>query len=252
MNIQFGSGVLFGKPVAGNMAVSPTPFKFGVLQEVTVDFKADLKKLFGQYQMPVATARGKLDCTLKGKLAVFDPALLNQLYFGQAEAAGYALIVDGEAHSVNVNTNTTTLTNTPALDDWGVTDATTGYPFTCMPNAAAVTVAGEYYPNIATGVYTFSGADAAVDRAVKISYTYNSNVGVTVTLTNQLMGYAPELEILLYNKFRGKYLALQLNDVTLGSLSIPTKQEDFWISDFDGSANADASNVLGKLMLDSY
>ena len=74
MVIEFGSGVLFAKPVAGNQPTDPTPFKFGVLQEVTVDFKADLKKLYGQYQLAVATARGKLDVTLKGKLAVFDHA----------------------------------------------------------------------------------------------------------------------------------------------------------------------------------
>jgi hypothetical protein len=56
----------------------------------------------------------------------------------------------------------------------------------------------------------------------------------------------------LYNKFRNKYLAIELSDVTLGSISIPTKLEDFWISDFDGSANANASNSLGSLMMDLY
>src|SRR5690348_4650508 len=111
MNIQFGSGVLFGKPVAGNEPTNPTPYKFGVLQECTVDFKGDLKKLFGQYQFPVATARGKLDVGIKGKLAVFDPNMLNQLYFAQASSVGYALIVDGESHSINANTKTITVTN---------------------------------------------------------------------------------------------------------------------------------------------
>jgi len=71
-------------------------------------------------------------------------------------------------------------------------------------------------------------------------------------LANQLMGTAPELKMLLYNRFRNKYLAIELNDVTLGSMNVPTKLEDFWISDFDGSANADASNVLGKLMMDLF
>ena len=253
MVVQFGSGVLFGKPVAGNQPTNPTPFKFGVLQEVTVDFKADLKKLFGQYQMPVATARGKLDVTIKGKIAVFDPLMLNQLYFAQVATAGLSLIVDGEAQTVCSTTNTATVTNTTNIAaDWGVIDAQTGQAFTCMPNAAAVVAAAEYYPNVATGVYTFSGADGAVARAVKISYTYNVNTGSTITLANQLMGYAPELSMLLYNKFRNKYLALELNDVTLGSINIPTKLEDFWIADFDGSANADASNVMGKLMMDNY
>ena len=76
------------KPTAGNLPVDPTPFQFGVLQEATVDFKADLKKLFSQYQFAVATARGKIDVSLKSKLAVFDPSMLNQLYFAQDFGAG--------------------------------------------------------------------------------------------------------------------------------------------------------------------
>ena len=56
----------------------------------------------------------------------------------------------------------------------------------------------------------------------------------------------------LYNRFRNKYFAIQLNDVTLGLIAVPTKLEDFWLADFDGSANADSSNVLGLLMADLF
>jgi hypothetical protein len=247
MNIQFGSGVLFGKPVAGNEPANPTPYKFGVLQECTVDFKGDLKKLFGQYQFPVATARGKLEVGIKGKLAVLDPNMLNQLYFAQNSSTGYMLIVDGESHAINVNTFT--VSNIPIDTDWGVQDAVTGQNFTAVPNTASLTAAGQYTVNLTTGVYTTFNDNGGVN--VKASYTHQVNsTGATINLDNQLMGYAPELEMLLYNKFRNKYFAIQLNDVTLGSLSFPSKLEDFWISDFDGSANADASNSLGKLMMD--
>jgi hypothetical protein len=249
LNIQFGSGVLFGKPIAGNEPVNPTPFKFGVLQECTVDFKGDLKKLFGQYQFAVATARGKLECNIKGKLAVFDANMLNQLYFSQTSTQGYNLIADGELHS-NVQGNVT-VTNTPIVEDWGVQNATTGQDFINNVNVSAL-VEGQYYVNLTSGNYSINSADDGAD--LKISYTYfvNTNTGVTISLANQLMGYAPELEMLLYNKFRNKYLAIELSDVTLGSISIPTKLEDFWISDFDGSANANASNSLGSLMMDLY
>lgn len=246
MVIQFGTGVLFGKPVAGNEAANPTPFKFGVIQEAIVDFKGDLKKLYGQYQFPVATARGKIDCTIKGKLAVFDLQLLNQLYFAQTSVAGYSLIVDGEAHTANVNV--ATVTNTPILDDWGVINGVTGQAYINNVNVAAL-ISGEYNVNLTTGVYTFA---EAVQPSVKISYAYQVNTGATITIANQLMGYAPELAMLLYNKFRNKYLAIKLNDVTLGAINIPTKLEDFWIMDFDGSANADASNLVAALYADSY
>lgn len=247
MNIQFGSGVLFGKPSAGNLPALPSPFKFGVLQECTVDFKGDLKKLFGQYQFPVATARGKLECNIKGKLAVFDIAMLNQLYFAQTQTDGVDAIADGEEHTVSGNS--ITATHTPIVEDWGVLNKVTGEQFEYQSNVAAITT-GEYFVNLTSGVYTFSSGDESL--VVASSYTYASNSGSTIELANQLMGYAPELEMFLYNKFRNKYLAIVLNDVTLGSLSIPTKLEDFWIMDFDGSANADASNSLGKLMADLF
>jgi len=245
MNIQFGTGVLYGVPVAGNLPTNPTPFKFGVLQEVTVDLKADLKKLFGQSQMPVATARGKLDISVKGKLAVFDPNMLNQLYFAQTAATGYNLIVDGELKTVSANA--ATATNTPIVQDYGVVYNSTGQAFI---KVAAAPAAGQYALCLTTGAYTFAAADNG--NVVALSYTYFVNTGTTITMANQLMGYAPELKMLLYNKFRNKYLAIELNDVTLGGISIPTKLEDFWIADFEGGANADASNILGKLYMDLF
>ena len=250
MVIEFGTGVLFGKPTAGNQPTNPTPFKFGVLQEVTVDFKADLKKLYGQLQMAVATARGKLDCTIKGKIAVFDPNMLNQLYFAMNQTSGYQLIVDGEAHTVNSTTNTATVTNTPIVTEWGVSDTNTGQSFIDVGTVGSLSAISQYAVNLTSGVYSFFGADGG--RAVSISYTYQVTTGSTITITNQLMGYAPELQMFLYNKFRNKYLALNLNNVTLGSINIPTKLEDFWMSDFDGSADASISNTLGQLMLDLY
>jgi hypothetical protein len=225
VNVQFGSGVLYGKPVLGNLPSNPTPFKFGVLQECNVDFKGDLKKLYGQYQLPVATARGKLEVTLKGKLAVFDIGMLNQVYFAQAQSAGYNKTVDGgigAAQAVNVVTNTATVSNIPIVEDWGVQNGLTGQN---LINVASAPAAGQYSVNLTSGVYTLNAADVSGGMTtVRVSYTYFSNVtgAVTVQLANQLMGYAPELSMLLYDNFRNKYLALELNDVTLGSISVST------------------------------
>ena len=245
MNIQFGTGVLYGNPVLGNLPTNPTPFRFGVLQEVTVDFKSDLKKLFGQYQFPVATARGKINVDIKGKLAVFDPNMLNQLYWAQTSASGYYHIVDGEQQTVNANAATVSNTS-PVVEDWGVQYKNTGQQLILVNANVQV---GQYMHNVNSNVYAFNTGDNG--NVVAISYAQNvSSTGVTITLANQLMGYAPELSMLLYNNFRSKYFAVELNDVTLGSISVPTKLEDFWISDFDGSANADASNTLGKMFMD--
>jgi hypothetical protein len=85
---------------------------------------------------------------------------------------------------------------------------------------------------------------------VLISYQWPDTNGTTLEIANQLMGYAPQFQALLYNDFGASMFSLQLNSCILGSLSIPTKQEDFWISDFDLDASCDASGVLGYIYAD--
>lgn len=250
MLIEFGSGVLFGKPVAGNLAANPTPVRIGVLQECTVTFKGDLKKLFGQGQFPVATARGKVEIDIKGKFAVFDPTLLNQLFFAQAATTGIVLVADQESHAIAATVTATQSVNYVSPGgDMGVQNGTTGATMIKVPSSPAV---GQYSVVESTGVYTFNAADVTSAFPVLLSYLYTASTrGTTITLAQQNMGYAPEVQMFLYNNFRNKYLACQLNDVTLGEISLPSKLEDFWISDFTGNANADASNTVGKLYLDN-
>jgi hypothetical protein len=63
----------FRNPELRQYGRQPHPFQArSAAGASTVDFKADLKKLFGQYQMAAATARGKLEVNCKAKLAVFD------------------------------------------------------------------------------------------------------------------------------------------------------------------------------------
>lgn len=247
MNIQFGSGVLYGLPNAGNTATDPTPYKLGILQEASVEFKADLKKLFGQSQFPVAKARGKIEVNCKGKFATLDPNLLNQLYFGQAQAAGMTIMAVDEADTVPaVTTYTITVANSAHfVTDYGVIYSATGQQLTKVESSPAT---GQYSVNPATGIYTFSGDASA---AVLISYTYTSSSrGTTITLTNQLMGYAPEFRAFLFNNFRTKLFGIELYSCTMGQMSLPTKQEDFWMSDVTFDAGVDASNTLGQIYAD--
>ena len=168
---------------------------------MSVDFKADLKKLFGQSQFPVAKARGKIDVTAKGKFATLDPTLLNQLYFGQAQTTGMTIMAVDETgtigsgspvvYTVQVTNNTTFQT------DYGVVNALTGVQFEKVDSAATT---GQYSVDPTTGTYTFATADAGT--GVLISYTYTSATrGATITLTNQLMGYAPEFRAFLFEQF---------------------------------------------------
>lgn len=249
MVIEFGTGVVFGKPVAGNLPTNPTPVRIGVLQEVMISFKGDLKKLFGTGQFPVATARGKVEVDIKGKFAVFDPTLLTQLFFAQPQTAGIILMADQESHPIAATVTATNAVNYVSPGgDFGVQNGTTGQTMIKVPSAPAV---GQYSVVESTGVYTFNSTDVTSAFPVLLSYLYTASTrGATISINQQLMGYAPELRMFMYNNFRTKYMAVDLFDVTLGEISIPSKLEDFWISDFTGNANADATNTVGKMYLD--
>jgi len=257
MNIQFGSGVLFATPNAGNLADNPTPMQLPILQEVSVEFKSDLKKLYGQNQFPVAKARGKVDVTGKGKIAAYDPTIFSQLYFGQNTAAGVERPIFNEPAVAAATVAPSQIT---ADTDLGVIAANSVSGIKAGQQLIRVTgtpATGQYKftPYSATGptdaAYVFAAADVTAGLQVKLSYAYpDASNGVKLTIENQLMGYAPEVQMLLYNLFRGKLMSLQLNSCVFGTMSFPTKQEDFWVADFDFDASADDSGVLGILQAD--
>lgn len=249
MVIEFGSGVLWGKPIAGNLPTNPTPVRLGVLQECSITFKGDLKKLYGQYQFPVATARGKVDIDIKGKFAAFDPIAINQLYWAQAQTAGVTLIADSESHAIAATVTSTNAANfvNPG-GDFGVQNGTTGQTMVKVASSPAV---GQYSVVESTGIYSFNSTDVTSAFPVLLSYLYTASTrGVTTSIAQQLMGYAPEVQMFFYGNFRSKYLACNLLDVTIGEISLPSKLEDFWMSDITGSANANAAGQVGYLYSD--
>jgi hypothetical protein len=248
-NIQFGSGLFTFTPNAGNLAANPTPIRLKVLQEASLEFKGDLKKLFGQSQFAVATARGKIDVSGKAKVAAVDQNDINQIYWGQTVVSGSLLPVT-EIHVPAVSVAPLAGNPTAGLGifiDQGVTNGTTGLSMLKVASAPAV---GQYSFTPATtggsptaAAYVFNAAETAA--TVAISFMVSETTGSSLTITNQLMGFAPVCQAFLANSFRGATQVVQLNAVTLGTFSLPTKQEDFWVSDLDFSANCDAGGTLG-------
>lgn len=254
LDIQFGSGVATFTPNAGNLAANPTPIRLKVLQEASIEFKGDLKKLFGQSQLAVATARGKIDVTGKAKVAALNANDINQVYWGQTVVTGGNRPYD-EVHAIAATVTPTQDSGLKVTDDQGVINMSTGLNMVKVAGAPGV---GQYEftPAVTGGsptaaIYTFNAADVTSAFPVKLSFRSSSTtLGSTLTLNNQLMGYAPVCQLVLWNQFRGALDLIQLNAVTLGMFSKPTKQEDFWVSDIDFSCNADVSDVLGLLYTD--
>lgn len=104
----FGSGVLYG---IRNDIAGQTPVRFGVLQDVSIEFSSDVKDLFGQNQFPVDSARGKAKIMGKAKQALLSPLLYNSIFFGQTLQAGQSLAAYSETATVgSVVTGTTNAT----------------------------------------------------------------------------------------------------------------------------------------------
>lgn len=250
--IEFGTGLLYGTPTGGNLPVNPTPIRL-LLQEVSIDFKADLKKLWTQGQLPIATARGKVEVQGKAKIVNFDPDPINQLFWAQTIAAGITIPIDQEAHNIPA-TSTFTINATNAAtfsQDNGVSYTSGPNNGALLINVASGPTTGQYSVNATSGVYTFAAADNSL--GVFISYTYtNSTRGKTITLANQQMGYAPTCRMDVWNTFRGDVYGIRLNSCTFGSWSVPSKLEDFWMSDITFDANTDSSNNLGFIYADTH
>jgi hypothetical protein len=244
---EFGSGTLFGYPIGGNIAPNATPTKFGTLQDVSLDISGDVKPLYGQKQFPEAVARGKCKITGKAKFAHINGKLLNDMWFGQTMGTGMKAIAIDEVHAVPTTPFTVTIAPpnsgvfvNDARGDQGVIYQSTGNPLT---RVASAPVQGQYSVNTATGVYTFAAADVGV--SVIISYMYTlASTGTQLNITNQLMGFAPTIQIALASVYNGQQFNVVLYSVLASKLTIATKQEDFIIPEFDFEAFANAAGQV--------
>jgi hypothetical protein len=236
--IGFAAGVMTGTSLT---ASPPTPRRFGILQDATLDFSADVKELYGQNRYAIALAPGKTKVSIKAKFASIRGSMFNDLYFGAASVpATQTLFADSEAGTVpGSSTYTVTVSNSAMwLTDQGVFRALTGQPFTRVTSGPT---SGQY--SVAAGIYTFAVADASV--AVYISYTYSSVSGLRIPITNLAMGAGPAFSIVLSQPFDGRQVTYQFNNCQASKLSLPTKQDDFTIAEMDFMIAADVSGNIG-------
>jgi hypothetical protein len=239
---SFGSGVLLGTRTD---IANATPVNFGLVQEVTIEETATVKELTGQYQRPVAIARGTIKTTGKAKVARISGIAFGNLFYGVTPSSGQIATSFAEGPTAIPTTPfTITVVNAVSyVDDAGVINAATGLPLTLVSSSP---IAGQYSVNTSTGVYTFSAADNVAGVRVLISYTYGiTSAGQKIAVANQLLGTTPTFKAKFYTTFQGQAISLQLNNCTANKLAFDTKLEDFIIPEFDFSCFADASgNVM--------
>lgn len=235
---SFGSGVLFGTRTD---IANATPVNFGLVQEVAIEETASIKELTGQYQRPVAIARGVIKTTGKAKVARISGMAFASLFYGAAPAPGQLATSFAEAGAVpGSSAYVISAANASTwVKDLGVVYAATGLPLSQVASAPA---AGQY--SASGGVYTFAAADSG--KAVLISYNYTlPATGQQFTVTNQLLGATPTFQASFYTSFQGQAISLKLNNCTSSKLSFQTKLEDFVMPEFEFHCFADVSgNVM--------
>jgi hypothetical protein len=253
MQLGFGAGTLYGTPAVnadGSIPANPTPVKFGVLQEVTLDIEFTNKELYGSNQFPVAIGRGQGKITGGAKAAQINGLTWAELFFGQgAPTPGVLGVFTDTAGQAIPASSPYTITITPPgsgvfAQDLGVIDANAN-PMTQVAGPTPTT--GQYSVNQATGVYTFAAADTA--KTVFINYRYTATVtGASApgkqTVTSQLMGYTPTFSVDLAMQYKGAQLNFHLYAASSSKLSLATKLDDFLIPEFSFSAFADTQNRI--------
>ena len=246
MQFFFGSGSMWG--IRTDLAAgTATPIELGGLQDVTVDISFSLKELRGQYQLPLAIARGAEKITGKAKFANISAKAFNDLFFGQTIATGRISVAKDE-----VGTGATVTVSNAATyyKDLGVMYSATGVMLTRVASAPTV---GQYSVVEATGVYTFNASDAAL--AMKLDYEYTvAATGNKITLSNQLMGHGTTFKAVLWGSFTSngvtKSVTMELNSCIINKLAFATKLEDFVIPELDFEVQADSANNWGTLSID--
>jgi len=244
MQLNFGVGTAIGKRTD---IANAKPSFLGVLQDLEIDIAVTLKELSGAYKMPVDVAPAQMKVTGKCKFARIQGASVNNLLLGQTETdnAGVDMAV-AEAFSVPASSpyTYTAANGTKYIEDLGVFYAGGAQ----LQPVASAPAQGQYIPGVAgTGTLTFAAADAGAAMVTYYSYTATSLV--QLSLANQLMGSGPVFELQAKQDYfvQGveKKLILKLNACRGSKWTLPFKNTDYTIQDFEFSAFADAGNNWG-------
>ncbi len=244
---EFGAGSLWGFPVSGGNAANPTPILFGTLQDVSLDISGDVKMLYGQRQFPEAIARGKCKITGKAKYAWINAKQMNDLFFGQTLTAGMIKVQQNEVNTIASGAVVITppsglYLNDATRGDQGVRYFATGTPLTKVTPAPAV---GQYNVTVTAGIATYNFNTTENNTVVQISYMYTPTAtGSQVNVTNQVMGFAPTVQIVMESIYNTNQFNVVLYNCLVSKLAFATKQEDFIIPEMDFEAFANPSGKV--------
>ena len=254
---QFGVGYLFGR----RTDITPaTPVELGVLQDIQLDFKQDIKELMGQYKVAVDAAQGMLKITMKAKAARIQSDIWNNLFFGQTQTIGSGQVQMSANEIAAISASVTVANATTFVEDLGVKisgPASTGKGGFAFEKVASAPAAGQYSvveTGGGKGVYSFNATDVTSAYTMSFNYTYTSaSTLYGIAIANQLMGSGPAFEMHLGQSYKNNAGQLatpyyKFNACKASGLSVPFKNGDYLVYDVDFQAFADSSGNIGTIV----
>ena len=252
--IQIGSGRLFTRSTAGNLAVNPTPLQGFTVQDVSVDIDGTIKELRGQNQFPDDTAT--TDKKLAGKFGIGrkDLTMFNQIFFADVISTTGQSVSPNEDHTIPATPYQVTVTP-PASGtfqfDLGVYYSGTGVE---LISVASGPTTGQYSVNTSTGVYTFAAADTTLGVTISYSYTLTGH-GAVYQVNNQTIGYGPQIEVWIVDTYQSLtvssaqvYNVIRIYAAKVNKITIGNKRADYSIPEVDWMGFASSSGRV----LDMY
>jgi hypothetical protein len=237
----FGAGRFYGVPTAS----SPTPTDFQVAQNMSLDFKRDVKKLFGYNQLPVDVAAGMLSVTGKVELGTINSRLINDLLLGGTVSTGQTAWIYRESQTSSTATGQATVTNSAGWSlDLGVINRGTGVPLTRVASTAPGSTGTYYVSSTTAGVYQLSLTESTA-ILLSISYLYSTSAGQTATMSNQAMGKTGNFQAVMELNWGTEKGAIQLYNCMATDFSLATKLDDYARPGFGFEAACDATDSLG-------
>ncbi|GGX33234.1 hypothetical protein GCM10007242_45460 [Pigmentiphaga litoralis] len=214
-HIQFHVGEFF------TTATDGVPRQVATLQDISFNFKADVKELYGAGQFSVDAATGTKSITGKFTSGEFDMLAINALLFNETPTVGALLLVRDEP-GLTAGDSFTVVGAADFDKDLGVKTSTGAD----LVRVAAAPAEGQYAVS-STGEYTFNAAVADGTRFF-FSYIKRTATGTTVSLNNREAGDTVAFEGRFWKKSRtGKQFGMIAPACIMSSLDLSFKQNDY-------------------------
>ena len=247
----FGTGRLLAVPNGGSVQQP-----YADLYDIEVDFKTDLKPIFGEGQYPIAVADGHREIDITAKSWSLDLESLATDFNIAAPASGTDSYIFDE--KVTIVAHTYTLANAPDTSSGAstvqltmyVTNGGITFPVLYEQVASGHEVAGVSF-SLSGSTITLATGDTATSG--KVSYLYANTNGTMVVIVNNYQNSSPIYTLDLFKRDRSPIdnsvgvLWLHLQAVRFGGTKFPIKENEWASWDRTFKAYADPTGTVGTL-----